>query len=115
MENLVLIKHSVNSPEEAHSFVKIIQDLQGKFNVYLMLMERDANCLINSIPIFEPKQIFEFYGYGVALDIDAAKLLEKAPVKKAWFLPIQQQLGYSILEKIESTQDILDYMDKENE
>lgn len=108
MQNLVLIKYSINTAEDLYLVNQVIKELKPYYNLSLLIIQRDNSALVHNVPIFSCKELYEFHDFGLALDMPGAKYMEKMSLQGGWLLEILGQLGYTKFTKIKDLKPVLE-------
>lgn len=104
---LALAKYSIRSQEILVNVINVYNALSDRFDVTLILFEREADFYIPHIPIFSPNELMEFHEYGVALDVPAAKLMERTPIENKFYLPTETSFEKIKMTKIQSLEEVI--------
>lgn len=108
MRNLVLVKYTIEKLHTLHNVINVINSLKDKYNLALLIIQRDLGAPIRGVPIFNQQEILEFQDAALALDVLAAKEIEKADIKDAFLFDIDPKLGITTLPKVSSIKEFCD-------
>ena len=113
MQNLVLVKHSIENEDQAIQLSQIYNKLYKQFNCCILLVQQDNAVYLPRIPIFSGKDILNFYGIGVALDTKGAIIMEKAPLEHTFYFPINGTFDHTTITKISSLEPVVSLLKKQ--